>query len=274
MKDYFQDKVVLVTGAASGIGRSLCISLAEAGSQVYVTDVNVKGASLVTDEIQSRGGNARYMQLDVSSREEMQKALEEVCSESGRIDIIINNAGISIGGEVRLMKREHWDKIISVNLMGVLHGTLEAYARMIEQGFGQIVNVSSYLGLVGVPISTAYNTTKFAIVGLSTSLRHEAAPLGIKVNTVCPGYVSTNLIEDGTMLSASAEEMKKLVPVKFQAPEKAAFEIMKGMARNQAIIIFPFHARLFWWINRVNINLLKPVYQRVLKNFWNIKSEN
>ncbi len=189
--DIFRDKVAIVTGGASGIGHMLCQELCRLGALVVVADVDSRGAEEVASAILKAGGRARAAFLDVSRVESVRGLVDEILSEHGRLDYMFNNAGIAIVGELRDMSLEHWQRIIDVNLWGVIYGTTAAYSIMARQGSGHIINTASLAGLIGYPASTAYAATKSAVIGLSTSLRAEAAGLGVKVSVVCPGYVQT-----------------------------------------------------------------------------------
>jgi NAD(P)-dependent dehydrogenase (short-subunit alcohol dehydrogenase family) len=181
---HFEDKVVIVTGGASGIGRALCEELGQRGAKVIVADINVEGAEQVASAITTTGGLARAAPLDVSQVEAVQKLIEETAAEQGWLDFMFNNAGICMVGEVRDMDLEQWRRIVDVNLWGVIHGTTSAYQLMLGQGFGHIINIASADGLMPFPMMTAYSTTKHAVIGLSTGLRAEAAELGVKVSVV------------------------------------------------------------------------------------------
>jgi NAD(P)-dependent dehydrogenase (short-subunit alcohol dehydrogenase family) len=127
----------------------------------------------------------------------VQELVDETVRDYGRLDYMFNNAGIGMGGEVRDMDLEHWRRVLEVNLWGVTCGTSAAYEEMVRQGFGHIVNTASLAGLIPLPMVAAYCATKHAVVGLSASLRAEAAALGIKVSVVCPGFVETGIFRSG-----------------------------------------------------------------------------
>jgi len=141
------------------------------------------------------------------------------------------------------MTIELWDRILNVNLKGVIYGTQEAYQQMVAQKHGHIVNVSSLAGLIPGWMQVAYSTTKWAVLGLTKSLRPEAAAYGIKVTAVCPGIVDTNIFKSTTLLNVSREDFIKQIPFKPIPAQKAAKIIVEGMLSNQAEVVFPFHAK-------------------------------
>ena len=265
--DLFRDKIAIVTGGASGIGRGICELLGRQGANVTVADVNKAGADGVAAGIVKTGGDAKAVQLDVTDAGAVEKLIEETASEHGRLDYLFNNAGISVGGEVRDLKPEHWKRVIDVNLMGVINGTLPAYSLMVKQGFGHIVNTASLAGLIPGPMNTPYGTTKHAVVGLSTSLRAEGTDLGVKVSAVCPGFIQTGIWESSPAMNVDKEKALATIPLKMMDATKAAEKLLEGVERNRAIITLPFHARFMWWLNRIHPSLLKPFCTLSVKNF-------
>ncbi|MFB0533577.1 MAG: SDR family NAD(P)-dependent oxidoreductase [Anaerolineae bacterium] len=265
--DQFRDKVAIVTGGASGIGRALCQELGQRGAVVMVADINAEGAQQVASAIATTGGRARAAYLDVSQAEDVQRLVDETASEHGRLDYMFNNAGIAMAGEVRDTSLLQWRRLVDVNLWGVIYGTTAAYSLMVRQGFGHIVNTASLAGLVSFPALTPYAATKHAIVGLSTSLRAEAAGLGVKVSVICPGHVRTGIYDVATVLKASREDAWALIPFNAMEAARAARVMLRGVARNRAIIIFPFHTRLPWWLHRLHPSLSAIWGSRVVRMF-------
>lgn len=253
MTDGFKHKVAIVTGGASGIGQAVCEELGRRGTRVVAADVNSEGAEQVAAGICAKGGQAEASRLDVTQSDEIQKLIDQTASKHGRLDYMFNNAGIATLGEVRDMTPEQWDRIIQINLMGVVYGTTAAYSLMVKQGFGHIVNTASQAGLYPVAGTTSYALTKHGVVGLSISLRTEGAGLGVKVSVVCPGPVASRIVDDATRSSVYKRDFfSESPPFMIMKAPKAANVILKGVARNQAIIVFPFLARYQWWLHRIS----------------------
>ena len=272
--DHFQDKVAIVTGGASGIGQALCEHLGRKGAVVVVADINRKGVEQVASAITEAGGRAFAACLDVTRAEDVQKLVDKRIAENGRLDYMFNNAGIAITGDVRDMNLDQWRRIIDVNLMGVVYGTTAAYSVMHGQGFGHIVNTASLAGLLPVPTETAYSATKFAVVGLSTSLRLEAEDLGVRVSVVCPGFIQTGIFDAATILKANLGDLMKKIPFKLMKSTDAARIILRGVVRNQAVITLPSYARPYWWLYRFFPSALVPHGRKMIRDFRKLRAES
>jgi len=243
----FKDKIAIITGGASGIGKALCEELGRRGSTVIVADINGKGAMDVADEINASGGHAEGRFLDVTCCIEVNSLIETTVKDYGKLDYIFNNAGICIGGEMRDIEMQHWQRVMDINFHGVLYGTVSAYRIMIDQGYGHIINIASMGGLVPMPFNAPYCATKHAVVGMSLSLQAEAAILGIKVSVVCPGFVNTGIFEAMTMIGLDKEKMLSTMPFKrLPKPDEAARYIIRSIERGKTIIVFPLSARILW----------------------------
>lgn len=247
----FKDKTAIVTGGASGMGEAVCRKLADEGANVIVADIQSEKAEKVAEEIRAGGGKARSASIDVTDKEAISSLVENTAGEFGHLDYIFNNAGILFVGEARDMKPAQWEKIVSINTMGVLHGTLAAYTVMLRQGSGHIVNTASMAGLIYMPVTVAYNMTKHAVVGLSLSLRAEAAGLGVRVSAVCPGLVKTPLYDTSLSERTSTPDVMGLLPIQGCTAEKAADYILSGVRKNKALITFPLHAKILWLTYRL-----------------------
>ena len=201
----FAGKVAIVTGGGMGLGRALCRELARQGATVIVADIAGDMADQVATQIEQSGGKARAAQIDVSNNDDVSGLVDQTVADLGRLDYMFNNAAIVIGGDARDLTVQQWDRVLAVNLHGVLYGTLAAYRVMVQQGHGHIVNVSSLSGLISQPGNAPYCTAKHALVGLSLSLRFEGADLGVKVSCVCPGDMKTDIYKNMTVVNMKVD---------------------------------------------------------------------
>jgi short-subunit dehydrogenase len=234
---------------------------------VVVADVNEGRAGQVASGINKRGDRARAAHVDVAQAEEVQNLIEETVTEYGRLDYMFNNAGICVVGEERDVSLDHWRSVLDVNLFGVIYGTTAAYSLMIKQGFGHIVNTASLAGLIPAIQEISYTASKYAVVGISNALRVEGADLGVKVSVVCPGFVQTGIYDASLAVNVDKEKLVANIPFKMMEAEKAAQEILRGVALNRAIIVFPSHARIMWWLYRLHPSILIPLGRKVIKDF-------
>ena len=270
----FNEATAIVTGGASGIGRALARELAKRGCEVVLADRQIRLAEEVASEIRASGGKARAWEVDVTDYSAVEQLVLETTARTGRLDYIVNNAGIGFGGNVRDYSIKDWNQIVDVNLRGVINGVQAAYQIMINQGFGHIVNTASMAGLIPSPGVVAYATTKHAVVGLSKSLRAEAVSAGVYVSVLCPGVIRTPILEGGRYGRMSVEippeKMRQLwEKLKPMPPDIFAYKAINSIAKNKAIIIVPSWWKLFWWINRLfpslGINLAGMNFQKVQK---------
>lgn len=270
----FDKKIAIVTGAASGIGRAVSKELAKNGAHVICADIDVKGAKVVAAAIVKNNGVAEAVGLDVTNEKAVAGLIERVAKEHGRLDYIFNNAGIGIGGEVRDTTLYHWRKVVDVNLWGVIYGTHAAYSLMVEQGFGHIVNTASLAGLIQTPINTSYCMTKFAVVGLSTSLRTEGKDLGVKVSAICPGVIETNIFHKSEILKADRDEAMANVKLKIMDVDKAARLILKGVKKNKSLIVITTHAHVLWWMQRLIPSIVEILCLKPVRDFRKIRKDD
>ncbi len=269
----YQDKVAIVTGGASGIGKALCLALGQAGARVVVVDINEAGAVATAAAILGRGGKAEARALDVRYIADLDGMVQDVAARHGTLDYMFNNASLAVEGETRDLTQADWKLAIDVNLMAVIHGSLAAYRVMTAQGSGHIVNTASAAGLAPIPILTAYSTTKFGVVGFSEGLRAEAAGLGVKVTTLCPGFIETRIFGSSVSVGASSGEMRSLIPLPLLNAEDSARRILKDVARNKALVVFPFYARLITWLYRLFPGLSALISRKIVRDFRAIRKE-
>jgi short-subunit dehydrogenase len=226
----------------------------------------------VTSAIAAQGGRAESAEVDVADAKQMERLVEQTVSRHERLDYFFNNAAIAVVGELRDLNPEHWRRLMDVNLLGVVYGTMAAYTVMVRQGSGHIVNLASVVGLMPTPVMTPYSTSKWAIVGFSTSLRVEAASLGVKVGVACPSLVRTNFPDGTAYVNVVKEEYLKRLPWRFMMePGAAARAILRGVERNQAIIVCPWHGRLLWWCQRHFPWLLSPLWRMTVREWRTLR---
>jgi NAD(P)-dependent dehydrogenase (short-subunit alcohol dehydrogenase family) len=238
--DAFAGRSAVVTGAASGIGLAVAQRLAAQGAVVTMADVDIERAEAHARTLREGGARAVAVALDVTDRAAVEALFRQVAGEHGSLDLVFNNAGV--GGTLPFADAtpQQWDRILALNLRSVIDGTDAAYRIMRAQGSGHIVNTSSISGLVPVPMQTLYNTTKFAVVGLSTTLRPEAAAHGVRVSVVCPGQVATAIW--GTPILGE-RDLAAPAPAEAVSADDAADVILRGVRRDEAVIAFPAPAR-------------------------------
>jgi NAD(P)-dependent dehydrogenase (short-subunit alcohol dehydrogenase family) len=249
----YKDAVVMITGGASGIGRALAEELAGRGASVIIADLQIELAREVAAGIHSRGGRAEAFILDVTDAVAVKNLVGDVYGKHGRLDYMFNNAGIAIFGEATQYSHEDWEKVLKVNLHGVVHGVEAAYPIMIKQGFGHIVNTASMAGLIVVPYLLSYVATKYAVLGLSKTLRIEARPYGVKVSVICPGVIRTPIMDGGKfgkMLIDLPEAAMTKMERYFRpmAPDIFAKKVINKVEKNRGIIIVPSWWRFCLWV--------------------------
>ncbi|MCK2242507.1 MULTISPECIES: SDR family oxidoreductase [unclassified Crossiella] len=240
-------RVAVVTGAASGIGRAIATALVLRGDTVVVTDLNGDKAKEVAERLTGHGpGQAGAAQLDVTDAAAVGQVVRAARAEHGKLDLMINNAGVIIAGAVEDLGLEHWNLAVDVNLRGVIHGVHAAYPIMLEQGCGHIVNMASVAGLAPFPMIAPYAATKHAVVGLSKTLRAEAAARGVKVTVVCPGMTNTGFTPNPGLPPVPSAQRITALESKGPAfqPEQLAKAVLHGIDRNKAVVIAPGSAHL------------------------------
>jgi NAD(P)-dependent dehydrogenase (short-subunit alcohol dehydrogenase family) len=218
---YFSDRVVLITGASSGIGRDLALTLAKMGAKVALLARRTEVLETLAREISDAGGEAFVLAADVTRRADVRDAVDSALARFGRIDILVNSAGIAIPDRVETMPPEDLERMMSVNLMGTLHAMQAVLPSMRAVGTGSIVNIASLAGRRGMAPLGAYCATKFAVVGLTEALRVELYGTGIRLSLVMPGVIDTPMVHGGgSSQEASSEvgrEPFKLLPDSFPA---------------------------------------------------------
>ncbi len=219
-----KDKVALVTGASSGIGAATARMFAREGAKVAVADIAEDAARKVVEGIRAEGGQAIFVALDVTGEEAWDAAIRRVLGEFGRLDVLMNSAGIALRAPVDQTPLEDWERVMAVNSTGVFLGTRAAARVMKEQGGGSIINMCSIFGMVGNPVGVSYPASKGAVRLLTKSAAIHLGPHGIRVNSICPSYCETPLIESMLRDEKVKEEMVSMHPLgRLARPEDIAY---------------------------------------------------
>jgi NAD(P)-dependent dehydrogenase (short-subunit alcohol dehydrogenase family) len=255
-------RIVIITGGSSGIGRALGAALVARGDDVVLAARTEADLQRTADELSAQGpGKARGAVLDVQNADEVTDLVNDVYDSYGRLDLMINNAGIGVIGFAHELTLDYWERIYDTNVRGVLHGVLAAYPIMIKQGHGQIANTASLAGLLPSPLQGQYTMTKHAVVGLTLSLRMEAQAHGVRVNLICPGLIETPMLDKGGPPGLPATphvftDMRGLLGhALHSAPypvARLAREVLSDLDKDRPIIVRPSSARWLWRLYRLS----------------------
>ena len=203
------DKVALVTGASRGIGKAIAISLGKLGAEVIVNySASDASAEEVVKSINEKGGSSYKLKFDVSDEESVNKAVNQIIRDSGKIDILINNAGITRDGLLMRMKVSQWDEVLNTNIKGVFLCTKNVSKFMMKQRSGKIINITSIVGLIGNPGQANYAASKAGVIGFTKTCAKEFASRGVKVNAIAPGFIETEMTE-----SLKTDDLLKMIPL-------------------------------------------------------------
>jgi NAD(P)-dependent dehydrogenase (short-subunit alcohol dehydrogenase family) len=250
-------RVGVVTGAASGIGRETALELARRGADLAICDVDEPGLEQTAQQVRQMGRRVLQSRVDVASAEQMRDFADRTYAELERVDVLVNNAGIGVGGFFVDVPLEEWETILGINLKGVIHGCYFFVPRMIEAGnAGHIVNIASMAAYVANPGMSAYAATKFGVLGLSESLRGELAMHGIGVTAVCPGLINTPIVSSGHVYGSSAtpenrERAIQMFEKRNYGPERVARGILKAIQKNRGVAPIAVEAWVGYWLKRL-----------------------
>ncbi|MFI5331309.1 MAG: 3-oxoacyl-[acyl-carrier-protein] reductase [Desulfobaccales bacterium] len=214
--------VALITGAARGIGRAIALELARPGLTLYLNDVALgEDAARTKKDVEAKGAQARLIEFNVADFSQVQRGLDEIVKESGRLDLLVNNAGITRDNLILRMKEDEWDAVLTVNLKGAYNCIRAASKTMVKQRFGRIINISSVVGVMGNAGQANYVASKAGLIGLTKSVARELASRHITVNAVAPGFIQTEMTE--SLPEKVKTEMLAQIPLgRFGTPAEVA----------------------------------------------------
>lgn len=243
----FKDKVVVITGAGSGIGQALAEEFAGKGAQLALSDVNVAGLAETASRCEKAGAVVRQYALDVADRDAVYAHADQVQSDfDAPANVVINNAGVALTATVEEMAWDDFEWLMNINFWGVTYGTKAFLPQLISSGDGHLVNISSVFGLIAVPSQSAYNASKFAVRGFTEALRQEVKNAGHPVGVTCvhPGGIKTNIAHNARAGGdKDAEKLAKAFDkIATTTPASAAKRIIKGVRHDEARVLIGLDA--------------------------------
>ncbi len=266
IKDFYKDKVIVVTGASSGIGRALAIEGAKLGAKIVVAARNEQAMEQVVEQIKAEGGEAFWIKTDVSKKEDCTALAKATVEKFGKIDILINNAGVSMRAIFDQMKIEVFEQVMNINFMGTVYCTHAAIQEILKQK-GWVVGISSGAGIAPLPGRTAYSASKFAMYGFLRTLMAENMGRGLKTLVVHPGYTATNvrfraLTADGTPQGKTPRKEEKM-----DTPEYVARKTYKAIYKGKTQLFLSSEVKIGYFLQRCFPNLT------LWTSYWAMKKE-
>lgn len=251
----FQGKVAAITGAGSGIGKALALQLAKLGAKISITDINEKNLQETAQKVKDIGAQVFAVTSDVSKINDVKNFVTGTLQEFGQVDLVFNNAGIALGKKsLTELNYDEWEKIMGINLWGVIYGSKEFLPHLLERPEAAIINISSVFGLAGIPEQTPYCTTKFAVRGFTEALRGELSNTHVEVFCVHPGGINTNIaefaLEEAQTDPTKRKEVENFKKMLIHSPEKAANVILDAIRKSRYKVLIGEEAYVFDWMTR------------------------
>ncbi|MBN2027690.1 MAG: SDR family oxidoreductase [Actinobacteria bacterium] len=270
--DFYAGKTAIVTGAGSGIGRALSLALADAGCKVVITDLVQERIDEVVEELKGKGAEAGGYRVDHSKRDEVEGFAADFFSGWDHVDILCSNAGVAPAGRFEETPIEDWEWVLGVNLWGTVYMMYAFVPSMMKRRQGSILLTASDAGLVPMPFMTAYQASKYGVVGMGETLRIELHEYNIKVSLLCPGDIDTNVIRDSHIYiydrtgRSNAPELIKYYETKGADPAIVAKAALRGLERDKAIIIVPWiHHGYLYVLHRISPQFYHVVMRFILE---------
>ena len=260
-----EQSVAVITGAATGIGRALAARLAVEGARLCLADINKGALDLVAEDLRAKGCDVSAYSVDVADRRQMETLCRDTVEHFGRVDVLINNAGVALSGEVEEVSLADIEWLMGINFWGTVYGVKYFLPILKQQKKAYIVNLSSVFGMIAPPGQAAYAASKFAVRGFTEALRHELAGTSVQVSSVHPGGIRTEIAK-ASRLGASADpgrhaaDLAKFEFIARTTPERAADRIVSGILRGETRILIGLDASLINLIHR----LLPKRYWRIM----------
>jgi NAD(P)-dependent dehydrogenase (short-subunit alcohol dehydrogenase family) len=258
-----KNKKILITGAASGIGRAAALAFARRGAHIIATDINSDALKHVCHDVEALGGSCMTYALDVSSESAMQALAEHVHSTLGPLDVLINNAGIGYLGQFLKSDLAHWQRVMNINLMGVVHGCYHFIPQMVAAGGPrQVLNVASAAGIYPSPTMAAYAASKHAVFGFSEVLKMELADTSVGVTTVCPGVINTPITSapgavSPSISAAQLDRLQAYYQARGCAPELVAEGMVCAVQNGQHLLLVGPFAKFIHHVKRLSLGLIR-----------------
>lgn len=256
-------KTAVITGAGGGLGRALALQLARRGGRLVLADIHEQRCAETARLVEQAGGQATVTVVDVTDAAQVERLADEAERALGRIDLVVNNAGVAAGGPIGGMSLEDWQWIMRINLWGVIHGCHAFVPRLVRQGSGAVLNVASLAGIACAPFMAAYNVTKAGVIALSETLSAEVAGDNVRVTVLCPSFFKTNLLE--TMRS-SDPQFRGLAEAAFAKSTMSADDVaavaLRAVEAGKLYCLPMREGRIVWRLKR----LIPQRYVRIVAN--------
>jgi NAD(P)-dependent dehydrogenase (short-subunit alcohol dehydrogenase family) len=281
--DRFKTKTVVITGAGSGFGRALALNLARKGWRIGIADINDVGSKETLKMVEQTGGSGEVFHVDVADPQAVKKMADHFYSKWKRVDLLINNAGIAVGGAIGDVTLENWKLVTDIDYLGVVYGCHEFVSRMKAQGGGHILNIASAAGILSLAYMGTYNAAKAAVIALSETLRVEVAPDNIGVTVCCPTFFNTGLLDDMDTTSPWIGDVASTAFSNGISAETVAKRTIKAVEKNKLYAIPMIFMKILWLNKRLTPGfyyalptflhkrgLMQPLYLKLAQ--WGILS--